>query len=66
MLFSYIIQKYGICIFNHIKRRMKIMNNTYKKDILNTEFEVSNLSGKFDELSDMDDLWYFIRSSAGV
>ena len=34
------------------------------KNIL-AQFEVDNLENKADELSNIDDLWYFIKSSQG-
>lgn len=41
------------------------MNNNYK-EMLNAEFEYDFMKEKFEELDDVDDLWYFIRSSAGA
>lgn len=33
---------------------------------LMTQFEVENLENAAEELSNIDDLWYFIKSSSGA
>lgn len=40
--------------------------NTVVKEILDTNLENESLESKFEELSNIDDLWYFIRSSSGA
>ncbi len=40
--------------------------NTVVKEILNTNLENEALESRFEELSNIDDLWYFIKSSSGA
>lgn len=35
-----------------------------KKSELNNKFEMENLEEKFVELENLDDLWYFVKSSS--
>lgn len=37
-----------------------------EKDVLNDKFEIENIEENFKELENLDDLWYFIKSSASA
>lgn len=45
---------------------MKDGKKLVNKDVLDNKFEISNFEKNFKELENLDDLWYFIKSSASA
>lgn len=49
-----------------IKMRDEKKSMYIEKDVLNDKFEIENIEENFKELENLDDLWYFIKSSASA
>lgn len=47
-----------------MKDEKKLMD--IEKDALSSKFEIENFEEHFKELENLDDLWYFVKSSAAA